>query len=615
MSAHVNLWKHLLVAVALLGLSLVSVPTATGGAIRITRGSGSLARAGTGRSGVPLEVDAGHVRGAVTGQPAENSSSPGDIVSRPVLGEQKILFILVYYPGEREPILTEEAARQVAGIVQEGLERNSYGHATFTIDVTPPLPMPQPVSYYQNGPTLVRVRADALQAARRAGYAVEIYDREVIISPKIWPYATGQGTLNGHTALVGCDWCPYLVLHELGHTFGWMHANFWQVTAGSPIAPNGTEVEYGDPFDIMGDQLPGRPRAFHHYNPWFKWRAGWIPPENVREITEPGTYTVTIRALERAPQRGTGITEYTAVRLPRNPRQDYWLFYRAEEPEGNDGLILTWGARSNVPASILLDMTPGSQGEDWRDVELGVGERFHDSEAGVEVRVLEKTPDTLRVEVVVEPRTLDRLPVIDVLSPGGDRVVSGTVRYEATAYDPDVGSVNGAGIATVTLYLHPLDDPLIAALRAGQVPPHPVVTATLSAPSAPPYVLEVPTDGAAPAVPDGVYALVVTAVGEDGGRNTIWYPHIIDNTGPSASPPTHTLWLPLVQKGGAGMAVTGTVAPLDPSPTPPPWSASCTASRTTCPRWRWSARSPRGCCGARGSGSGRRRWAPATTFS
>ncbi len=458
------------------------------------------------------------------------STTPGDVLFRPVLGEQKILFVLVYYPGEEEPLLTEEGAREVAGAVKEGLERNSYGRATFIIDVTPPLAMPQPIAYYQSGPTLVRVRADALRLAKAAGFPVETYDREVILSPKIWPYATGQGTLNGRTAFVGCGWCPYLVLHELGHTFGWMHANFWRVTTGSPISPDGREIEYGDPFDIMGDQLKGRRRSFHHYNPWFKSRVGWIPPTNILNVTWSGVITVTIRALERAPQPGLDVTEYTAVRIPRNSRQDYWLFYRAEEPYASDGLIITWGARSNIPASILLDMTPGSQEEDWQDVELGVGQTFVDPAAGVEITVLEKTVNALQVEVAVQSRVVNRVPVIDVVSPGGDRVVHGTVVYEATAYDPDVGAENGAGIAGVTLYLHALDDPLIAALRHGQEPPHPIVAATRTAP---PYALEVRTDGDTLAVPDGVYALVVTARGRDGSRNTIWFPHIVDNTGPS----------------------------------------------------------------------------------
>lgn len=463
------------------------------------------------------------------GQIDDVPTAPGDILLRPLLGERRILFVLVYYPGEEEPLLTEEGARQVAEVVKEGLERNSYGRATFTIDVTPPLPMPQPVAYYQNGPTLVRVRADALQMARREGFAVEDYDRALIFSPKIWPYATGQGTLNGHTALVGCGWCPYLVLHELGHTFDWMHANFWRVTTGSPISPDGREIEYGDPFDIMGDQLKGRRRSFHHYNPWFKSRVGWIPPTNILNVTWSGAITVTIRALERTPQPGPDVTEYTAVRIPRNSRQDYWLFYRAEEPYASDGLIITWGARSNIPASILLDMTPGSQEEDWQDVELGIGQTFTDPAAGVEITLLEKSVNALRVRVAVESRVVDRLPVIDVVSPGGDRVVAGAVRYEVTAYDPDVRAVNGSGIERVELYLHALDDPLIASLRRGQEPPHPVMTMTRTAP---PYVLEVQTEGDAE-IPDGIYALVVTAIGRDGGRNTIWFPHIIDNTGPS----------------------------------------------------------------------------------
>lgn len=97
---------------------------------------------------------------------------------------------------------------------------------------------------------------------------------------------------------------------------------------------------------------------------------------------------------------------------------------RSEEPWANDGLLITWGFRSNLSASLLLDMTPGSQEEDGQDVELAVGEIFYDPEAGVEVRLLADTSDALWADHL-PPREVDRLPIIDVVSPGGDRLVAG----------------------------------------------------------------------------------------------------------------------------------------------------------------------------------------------
>ena len=78
----------------------------------------------------------------------------GDILSRPVLGERKILFISVHYPGRGGAPFTEEGAQHVAEIVREGLEHNGYGRATFTINVTSLLSMPQSVAFYQRDPTL-----------------------------------------------------------------------------------------------------------------------------------------------------------------------------------------------------------------------------------------------------------------------------------------------------------------------------------------------------------------------------------------------------------------------------------------------------------------------------
>ena len=449
------------------------------------------------------------------------SVPPGDLLNRPLLGEHKILFIQVQYPGDTGGIVSDAAMQNIAHVVKESLEANSYGTLTVSIDVTPVLKMPQPDAYYQFdavrgvGPTLTRIRADAVALAEQAGYAVADYDREVIYTKKQWESrAAGFGTFNFRTAFVSCN-CDYLTVHELGHSFDWKHANFWRVESGSPISADGREINYGDAFDIMGDQIQGRGRAFHHFNPWYKMRVGWLPEANIATVTESDTFTV--QALEHPPDTLNPVQKYSALRIKKDAATDYWVFYRAREEFANAGALITLGFHTNRRATLLLDMTPGAGSEEWKDAALTPGHLFFDPDAGVELKVLEKTNDALRVQVFVAPNPAGSVPVIDVLQPVAGQTVSGTVRYEVTAFDPDAGAANGSGMARVRLELENTLAEEFAQIWADTVL------------HAPPYALEVDTR----ALNDDGYFLLVTAFSADGDSNQVRFPHIIDNTGPS----------------------------------------------------------------------------------
>jgi hypothetical protein len=311
----------------------------------------------------------------------------------------------------------------------------------------------------------------------------------------------------------------YLDAHELGHTLDWIHANFWQAGPGqSPISPDGKEVPYGDAYDIMGDQTWGQhpAREFHQFNPWYKSRVGWIPPENVRTVTASGTYA--LQPYEQVPDEGTPVRRYTALRIPRDPEKDYWVFWRLEEPQVKDGVVVMWGFHTNKRSSVLLDMAPGlpSPTDDWKDVALGVGRTFSDPQAGIEIELVERTADEMKVRVRRSDPPVRHLPVIDVVRPARGQTVQGEVVYEVTAYDPDAG--NGSGIAGVRFEL--------VQFRPGEQR----VTMGTAEVTSPPYVWHFD----ARQLPTSVYFLEVTATGATGESNTVWYPHIVDNADPSA---------------------------------------------------------------------------------
>ncbi len=454
---------------------------------------------------------------AVAGQ----NAAPGNIMMRPQLGVQKVLFIRVNYPDDNRIVLTAQQAQAHADELKAIFKANSYDKLEMQIDITPVLTMPQPTSFYHlfNRLSFVRIRADAIQLAEDAGFPESDYDREIIFTTKVWPLTqTGVGGVNLRTSFITRD-RPALSAHEVGHTFDWGHANFWRVTSNSPIDTAGEKIDYGDRYDIMGDTF-----RFHHFNPFFKSRVGWIPPENILTVSEPGTYV--IRALENKPESGDTVSEYSALRIRRDANSEYWVYYRAREDSANTGALISSIKPNNRSQALLLDMTPGSRrkNRDHQDAALVPGKTIRDQEAGIEITVLEKNSDSLAVRVAVSNEAIDTLPIIDILNPKPGITVHSAIDYEATAFDPDAGTTNGAGIDTVTFVLgfNEVQETLLEAT--------PVIVAVKKL-TAPPYIFHVETDSLA----DEAYWFRVFAKSSNGGINNAMVAHIIDNTGPSTA--------------------------------------------------------------------------------
>ncbi len=452
---------------------------------------------------------------------SSQSEPPGDLMMRPILGVHKVLFIRVNYPDDNRVVLTAQQAQEHADNLKAIFKANSYGKLNLDIDITPVLTMPQPTGFYHlfNRLSFVRIRADAIKLAEDAGFPESDYDREVIFTTKVWPLTqTGVGGVNLRTSFITRDRST-LTAHEVGHTFDWGHANFWRVTGSSPIDTSGEKIDYGDRFDIMGDAF-----RFHHFNPFFKFRVGWIPPENILTVSESGVYV--IRALENSPQSGAPVNEYSALRIRRDPNTEYWVYYRSREDSANAGALISSIEPKNRSQALLLDMTPGSRrkNKDHEDAALVPGKTIRDREAGIEITVLEKNSDSLKVQVVVSNEVIDTLPVIDILNPKPGITVHGAIDYEATAFDPDVGTTNGAGIDTVTFVLgfNEVKETLLAVTS---------VIVAVKQLTAPPFVFHIETNGLA----DEAYWLGVFAKSSTGGVNKAVVAHIIDNTGPSTA--------------------------------------------------------------------------------
>lgn len=446
----------------------------------------------------------------------------GNIMRRPILGTDKILFIRVIYPDDKETILTDDRAPLHAQALKNIFETNSYGAYTLDIDITPILTMPQPSTFYklENRLSFVRIRSDAIKVAEEAGFQINEYDREAIFTKKIWLQEfLGVGGVNLRTYYSSRDNAS-LSAHELGHTFDWRHASFWRVSSKNPIDTIGELIEYGDKFDIMGDALNP-----HHFNPWYKARAGWIPENRIKLVSASGVFT--IEALENSPDSSSE-DSYHALRIRRSPGTDYWVFYRSQEDSVNDGALIVRAHPRNTSHSTLLDMNPASKplNRDYEDAALLVGQAVKDEEAGIEITVLSRNADSLVVGVQIPSEQIASVPVINFISPPQTAgVIKGEVTFEATVYNPDDGKVNGAGIDTVVFRLgYPEgEDPFGEGTT--------FIPLTQKVFTSPPYKLSLNSDD----LPDEAYRLQVGALTSVGIANIATLNHIIDNTGPSTT--------------------------------------------------------------------------------
>ncbi len=203
----------------------------------------------------------------------------------------------------------------------------------------------------------------------------------------------GRAYINQTTSLL-------VIAHELGHNFGLLHAA--SLDCGTEVITQPcTSAEYGDPFDVMGNQ-----RAMH-FNAFQKNYLGWIPPTSVYKHKS-GTATYTISPLEQS-----GAAHY-GISVSANSDRTYWIEYR--QPLGFDALMSAYpvaGAQLHVAVPFesicggcsddteYLDLTPTTAA--FTDGALLVGQSYNDK-FGVKISVVSATPTALTVSVTAPPR-------------------------------------------------------------------------------------------------------------------------------------------------------------------------------------------------------------------
>jgi hypothetical protein len=165
-----------------------------------------------------------------------------------------------------------------------------------------------------------------------------------------------------------------LIIHEWGHNYCINHASLWKTTDGS-VTGKGTSVEYGDPFDYMGDgPFPGA-----HFHPEAKSRLNWLTSAGWADVDTLGPGTYRIYSIDD-PLISSG---FRGLRVARGGNASahgyYWVGHRGAFTDNfsiSNGAYLIW-QRPGGDRSWLLDTTPTSI-EGAEDSALALGQTFAD---------------------------------------------------------------------------------------------------------------------------------------------------------------------------------------------------------------------------------------------
>ncbi len=324
-----------------------------------------------------------------------NKRSSSASAAAPVLasawttGSKDLLYMRVDFsdlPGE--PVAQATVETVINADVNNFYRQTSYEKTSLLVTVTPVLRMPRTAAEYLtigDGQLLT----DARVAARSAGLDPALFELDLVAFARLFDGYSGKARVGGKGVWLNGSFGASVTAHELGHNYGVHHANWWQTTDGSVIGP-GTNVEYGNTFDVMG-----RGGIRGQLNAWFKSRLDWLLPGDYTTVSASGTYR--IDPLDEANVFGP-----RALKIVKDTTRSYWVEFRQLYTTNRwamNGALLNWGYNNNT-GSHLLDMTPGSTGAQ-NDSAVLVGRTFSDAASGIHITPVTRTAAPASMDVVV----------------------------------------------------------------------------------------------------------------------------------------------------------------------------------------------------------------------
>ncbi len=357
---------------------------------------------------------------------------------------KKVFFIRVDFsdvPGESTSKADLEAA--LNGAVSAQIVDFSYGKTDIegatsgsqVLASAQVVRLPQTGSYYRNldvaafsnGSSELHADARAAFTALSTGIDLNAFDIVGIHFPDINIGYAGLATLGGGNHWLQNTTSTKVIVHEFGHNYGLSHANYWD-TGGSTVIGAGSEIEYGDTYDTMGDGNGD----FHIQG---KTRLNWIPSSEWLYVSSTGTYR-----LYRFDQ-GVLNTNDKAIRLTKASNEYYWLGYRRDFTSNNvlqKGAYIVW-QRPFETNSVLIDSTPSSaDGKD--DAGISMGRTYSDSTAGIHITPIQQggsdADEWLDIEINIGAFAGNQNPTVILTAPNA-LTARTPLTFSASASDPD----------------------------------------------------------------------------------------------------------------------------------------------------------------------------------
>ncbi len=314
---------------------------------------------------------------SVGGQASRGAAPANPPTIAPSANHRLLVLLANYNDATNVPFTPADAKAKIfTGPFASFYKEQSYGKISFSGDVYGWYTVPRPTGSCDN-PTLGWggdldgfVASSSINLANydhvlvvtncSGGYAkgfAYVGSSPMLVNNQMYNLSTSWVNSSGQMSLQNSLWTftppPFawsnldsMVAHEVGHGLGLWHANGYDcgaITLDSHAMGQSaicSHVEYGNPFDIMGDE---RGYGFHT-NPFYKEMLGWLDSSNMTTATSSGSYTL-------APYETSVGKKAVKIVMAGSSTASYYVEWR--QPIGFDRLLANGAVSSNQDGIVI----------------------------------------------------------------------------------------------------------------------------------------------------------------------------------------------------------------------------------------------------------------------